>query len=112
MATLAPSAAARRLAPRFGLDPERLERLGAFESEVLAAHGPEGPAILKLIDSSHRTPAEAQAEIDWLLALGAAGVSVAQPLATPEGAWLVTDGDPPLVAEDGTEAVEVSPEGE
>ena len=96
-APLAPSAAARRLAPRFGLDPVRLGPLDGFESEVLAAQGADGPAILKVMQPAHRTPDEVQAEIDWLLALRAAGVSVAQPLAVRDGGWLVTEGDPPLV---------------
>jgi Ser/Thr protein kinase RdoA (MazF antagonist) len=95
---LAPSDAARRLAPRFGFDPDRLEPLGAFESEVLAVDGATGPAILKVMDPSHRTPAEAQAEVDWLLALHEADVRVARPLAARDGAWLALDGDPPTVA--------------
>lgn len=93
----APSAAACRVAPRFGIDPDRLEPLDGFESEVLAAQGVDGPAILKVMQPAHRTPDEAQAEIDWLLELRAAGVSVAQPLAMRDGGWLVTVGDPPLV---------------
>ena len=92
------SAAARRLAPRFGFDPERLEDLGAFESEVLAAQGPAGPSILKVMAAGHRTPDEARAEVDWLLALRDAGIPAARPLRALDGAWLVLDGDPPTVA--------------
>lgn len=95
---LPPSAAAHRLAPRFGFDPTRLERLGAFESEVLAVAGAAGPAILKVMDPDHRTPDEAQAEVDWLLALQEAGVLAARPLPTSDGAWLALDGEPPTVA--------------
>lgn len=93
-----PSAAARRLAPRFGFDPERLEPLGAFESEVLAVGGAAGSAILKVIDPAHRTPDEVEAEVDWLVALNEAGIPAAQPLPTRDGAWLALDGDPPTVA--------------
>lgn len=92
------SAAARRLAPRFGLDADRLERLGAFESEVLAADGVAGPVILKVIDPTHRTPDEVRAEIDWLLALREAGIPAALPLPAGDGAWLALDGDPPTIA--------------
>jgi len=95
---LAPSDAACRLVPRFGLDAEGLEPLDGFESEVLVAHGLDGEAIVKLMAPSHRTPDEVRAEIDWLLALRAAGVSVARPLPTSDGSWLVTEGDPPLIA--------------
>ena len=95
---LAPSVTARHLAPRFGLDPERLEPLDGFESEVFAAEGVDGAAILKVMRPGHRTPAQAQAEVDWLLALCSAGVSVARPLPVRGGGWLVTDGDPPSVA--------------
>ena len=94
----APSDAARRLAPRFGLDAEHLESLDGFESEVLVAHGLDGEAIVKLMAPAHRTPDEVRAEIDWLLALRAAAVSVARPLPASDGAWLVTEGDPPLIA--------------
>ena len=94
----APSAVARRLAPRFGFDPDGLESLGAFESEVLAVEGATGPAILKVIDPTHRTPDEVQAEIDWLLALREAGIPAARPRAACDGAWLALEGDPPTVA--------------
>ena len=93
-----PSAAARRLAPRFGFDPDRLEDLGAFESEVLAADGAAGPAILKVMAPGHRTPDEVRAEVDWLLALRAAGVRVARPLPALDGTWLVLEDDPPTIA--------------
>lgn len=93
-----PSAAARRVAPRFGFDPDRLEDLGAFESEVLAVGGAGGPAILKVMAPGHRTPDEVQAEVDWLLALREAGVPAARPLPARGGAWLVLDGDPPAIA--------------
>jgi amicoumacin kinase len=93
-----PSAAARRLAPRFGFDPDRLEDLGAFESEVLAVEGAAGPAILKVIDPAHRTPDEVRAEIDWLLALREAGIPAARPRRARDGAWLALDGDPPTIA--------------
>lgn len=95
---MGPSAAARRLAPRFGFDPDRLESLGAFESEVLAADGTAGPAILKVIDPAHRTPDEVRAEIDWLLALHEAGVPAARPRRARDGAWLALEGDPPTIA--------------
>ena len=65
---------------------------------MLAVEGPAGPAILKVMDPSHRSPDEAQAEVDWLLALREAGVRVARPLATRDGAWLALEGDPPTVA--------------
>jgi len=93
-----PSAAARRLAPRFGFDPDRLEDLGAFESEVLAVDGAAGPAILKVMAPGHRTPDEVRAEVDWLLALRAAGVRVARPLPALDGTWLVLEDDPPTIA--------------
>lgn len=93
-----PSEAARRLALRFGLDPERLETLDGFESEVLAAHGDDGPAILKVMHPDHRTPAQVQAEVDWLLALRSDGIPVAAPLPSRDGAWLVSEGEPPRIA--------------
>lgn len=63
-----------------------LEKLGAFESDVYAFAGPHGPSILKVIDPRHRTVDEVKAEVDWLLALREAGVSVAEPLAAVSGA--------------------------
>ena len=93
-----PSAAARRLAPCFGFDADRLENLGAFESEVLAADGVAGPAILKVIDPTHRMPHEVLAEIDWLLALRDAGIPAARPLPACDGAWLALYGEPPTIA--------------
>ena len=98
MSLPAASDVARRLAPRFGFDPDRLENLGAFESEVLAVDGPTGSAILKVMRPGHRTPDEAQAEIDWLLALQDAGIPAARPLRAGDGTWLVLDGDPPTIA--------------
>ena len=47
MTPLAPSAAARRLAPRFGFDPDRLENLGAFEGNV--------PHLVPQIAAAHYT---------------------------------------------------------
>jgi Ser/Thr protein kinase RdoA (MazF antagonist) len=85
-----PSAAARRLAGRFGL-ADGLVSLGAFESEVLASEGARGPTVLKVIDPRHRQPHEVEAEVDWLLALAGAGVRVARPVPTAAGAFVVTD---------------------
>ena len=98
MSLPAASDVARRLAPRFGFDPDRLENLGAFESEVLGADGVAGPAILKVIAPTHRTPDEVRAEIDWLLALREAGIPAARPWPARDGAWLALDGDPPTIA--------------
>lgn len=96
-APLPASPVARRLAPRFGFDPDRLVRLDAIENEVLAAEGALGQGILRVMEPGHRSLDEVRAELDWLQALAAAALPVARPLPSRDGAYLVTDGDPPWV---------------
>ena len=68
----------------FGVTADDLTPLGSFESDVYSFDGPHGPSILKVIAEEHRLPGQVTAEVDWLLALLEAGVSVAEPL---EGVW-------------------------
>jgi Ser/Thr protein kinase RdoA (MazF antagonist) len=93
-----PSEHARRVAPAFGLDPDRLEFLDALVAEVLVADGPDGPVVLKVMDPGHRSVEEAQAEIDWQRALLEAGIPVARPLRARDGTDVVVAGDPPRIA--------------
>lgn len=83
-----PSGLARRAAPLYGIEPDTLTRLAAFESEVLHAPTTQGEVILKIIDVTHRTPDQVRAEIDWLRALLEQGLAVAQPLPARTGRWL------------------------
>ena len=68
----------------FGVTADDLTPLGSFESDVYSFDGPHGPSILKVIAEEHRLPDQVTAEVDWLMALLEAGVSVAEPL---EGVW-------------------------
>lgn len=88
VSTSPPSHLARRAAPLYGIHPDDLTRLGAFESEVLQAATPQGDVILKIIDANHRTADQIRAEIDWLRALLERGLAVAQPLPSRDGRWL------------------------
>lgn len=93
MSEPAPTPLARRLAARFGLDPEGLRSLGAFESEVVAGDGPHGPTVVKVVAPDHRTRAQVEAEVAWVRALHHAGVPVAEPLASRSGAWTEVEGE-------------------
>ena len=93
-----PSVHARAAAAAFGLDPERLERLGAFVSEVVTGADDRGSVVIKVMDPGHRTQVEVLAEIDWLLALREAGVPVAEPYATPQQGYVPVVGNPPRLA--------------
>jgi Ser/Thr protein kinase RdoA (MazF antagonist) len=97
-ASASPSDVARRVAPAFGLDPDRLRSAGAYVSEVLVGEGRDGPVVLKVMDPGHRSVAEARAEIDWQRALTRAGIPVARPVPTCDGEDLVVAGDPPRIA--------------
>ena len=72
----------------YGVRAEDLTALGSFESDVYAFDGPGGPRVLKVIAPTHRTPGLVQAEVDWLLALLEAGVSVSAPVRAATGAWV------------------------
>lgn len=61
---------------------------------MVAGEGPRGPTILKVLAPEHRTAAEVRAEIDWLCALHAAGVPVAEAYPSMAGRWIeVLDDD-------------------
>lgn len=79
---------------RFGVSTDGLRPLGAFESEVFAFEGPEGACILKVIDPGHRSAEQIRAEVDWLRALLAAGIPVAEPVPSLRGAWVETVDEP------------------
>lgn len=72
----------------YGAAPDSFESLGAFESDVYRYDGPHGPAVLKVMAPGHRTPQQVQGEVDWLLALIEAGVSVSRPLPSVTGRWV------------------------
>lgn len=78
-------AAAARL---YGVAAADLQALGAFESDVYAFAADGAPRILKVIAPTHRTPELVQAEVDWLLALVEAGVSVSAPVPSVEGRYV------------------------
>ena len=78
----------------YGVESTALEPLGAFESDVYAYDGPQGPSILKVIAPEHRSVDQVRAEVDWLLALSEAGIPVAEPLPALSGAWVERLGDP------------------
>lgn len=77
----------------YGVAAEQLTMLGAFESHVFSFHSSTGPAILKVIEPSHRTADQVQAEVDWLVSLMQAGIPVAAPLQSGSGNWVETVGD-------------------
>lgn len=85
-------------AAAFGIDHEGLASLGAFVSEVWTGPSPNGPLVLKVMDPGHRTMPEALAEVAWQRALRRAGVSVAQPVASQEGPYVVSVGRPERLA--------------
>lgn len=72
----------------YGVTADGLRSLGAYESEVYAFEAGAAPRILKVIDPSHRTPELVQAEVDWLLALSEAGVSVSEPVPAATGRYV------------------------
>lgn len=72
----------------YGVGAGDLTPLGAFESNVYSFDGPHGPSILKVIAEEHRVRDQVQAEVDWLLALGEAGVPVSQPLRAESGKFV------------------------
>lgn len=72
------------VAARYDVSTADLTRLGSFESVVYAA----GDRILRLTHSTHRTPAQVNAELEWLDFLARRGLSVARPLPSARGALL------------------------
>ncbi len=83
-----PPARLAEAARLYGVAADDLRPLGAFESDVYAFESRGAPRILKVIAPTHRTPDLVQAEVDWLLALLEAGVSVAEPVRAATGAWV------------------------
>ncbi|HZW28355.1 MAG TPA: phosphotransferase [Trueperaceae bacterium] len=84
----------------YGVGAGDLKPLGAYESDVYAFERLGAPRILKVIAPTHRTPDLVRAEVDWLLALREAGVTVAEPVRAVTGEWveLLPDSGHVLVA--------------
>src|SRR5690606_8700831 len=72
----------------YGVTADDLTPLGAFESDVYAFDGPHGPSILKVIAEEHRLLEQVQGEVEWLLALREAEISVSAPLASETGEYV------------------------
>jgi len=67
-------------AQRFGLDTGSIEALDGFENHVSQCTRAGRPAILRLTHSSHRSPGDIQAELDWIDYLASHAVRVCRPL--------------------------------
>lgn len=72
----------------YGATSADLASLGAFESDVYAFKLNGQGAVLKVMAPTHRSAPMVQAEVDWLLALGSAGVPVAAPLPAVSGRFV------------------------
>ncbi|MFT3693885.1 MAG: phosphotransferase [Kofleriaceae bacterium] len=85
-------------AQRYGLDPDALTSLAAFENFVWEAENDDGDiVILRLSHNSRRTYEYTRGEVEFVRYLTAAGISVAPPVLSESGAWvekIADDRDP------------------
>jgi Ser/Thr protein kinase RdoA (MazF antagonist) len=70
---------------RFGVSPDKLKRLGSFESVVYEYPKDDREFILKLTHSIHRTPEAIQGELEWTNYLAEGGVSAAPAILSEDG---------------------------
>jgi Ser/Thr protein kinase RdoA (MazF antagonist) len=75
-------------ASRYGLVPEKLKRLGSFESLVYEFNLGGKNYILKITHSIHRTPELVRGELDWTNYLFENGVAVSQTIPSINGDFL------------------------
>ncbi len=73
---------------RFGIHPNQAQLLDGFENQLFECSRQNGPVILRIAHSLHRSPSQTEAELDWLRHLKAHQVRVAGPLASERGAWV------------------------
>lgn len=84
-------------ARRYGLEPSDLEELNAFENYVYEADTPDGDSIIvRLSHSTRRTLEYTLGEVEFVRYLGAAGISVAQPVLSDSGQFVerIEDSEP------------------
>ncbi len=76
-------------ARRYGLSPEALTELAAFENFVYEAENDDGDSlILRISHSTRRTVDYTLGEVEFVRYLGAAGIPVAQPILSDSGQFV------------------------
>ncbi|HEY4244061.1 MAG TPA: phosphotransferase [Kofleriaceae bacterium] len=88
-------------ARRFGLDPDALTQLAAFENYVWEGENDDGElVILRLSHSSRRTFDYTMGEVEFVRFLVAGGCSIAPPVLSESGQFVerIADGDDHFVA--------------
>ena len=70
---------------RYGIAPEQIRPLNAFESYIYEFERDQGAYILRLSHSLRRSEDLIQGEVDWINYLAASGVSVARAVPSPGG---------------------------
>ena len=68
----------KKAAARYGITPDRLKRLGSFESIVYEYERDGKACVMKLTHSIHRTPELIQGELEWVNHLADGGISVSR----------------------------------
>ncbi len=72
-------------AEKFGTTPDKLKRLGSFESLVYEYCNSGRDLILKLTHSIHRTADEVLGELEWVNYLAEGGVTVSPAVPSSDG---------------------------
>jgi Ser/Thr protein kinase RdoA (MazF antagonist) len=84
-------------AQRFGLSPDALTELAAFENFVYEAENDDGDSlVLRISHSTRRTADYTLGEVEFVRYLGAAGIAIAQPVLSESGQFVerIADRDP------------------
>ncbi|MBM7659642.1 Ser/Thr protein kinase RdoA (MazF antagonist) [Bacillus mesophilus] len=74
----------------YGADTKEYRKLGDFESYIFEVSYHGKPTILRLTHSSHRSPGQIEAELEWVNYLHQNGVNVSKPYSSSEGSYVVT----------------------
>ena len=78
---------------RYGIAPDEIQALDAFESFIYGFRCREGDYILRIGHSLRKTEALIRGEVDWINHLAQGGVSVARAVPSPRGEWVETVDD-------------------
>lgn len=75
----------REAGARYGIAPDQIRPIKAFESFIYEFERPDGAYILRISHTLRRSAALIQGEVDWINYLAAGGVSVARAILSAQG---------------------------
>ncbi len=74
-----------RAMERYGIQPDKIREVNAFESFIYEFERPDGSFILRIGHSSRRSPEMIHGEVDWINYLAGCGATVARAILSNSG---------------------------